>query len=47
MKIRKYYNKYAYIQIHQIIKGGRGDKVPFGKFHRIGGAPPETFPNVI
>ena len=19
--------------------------VPFGKFHRIGGAPPETFPN--
>ena len=20
--------------------------VPFGKFHRIGGAPPETFPNV-
>ena len=21
-------------------------KVPFGKFHRIGGAPPKTFPNV-
>ena len=20
--------------------------VPFGKFHRIGGVPPETFPNV-
>ena len=20
--------------------------VPFGKFHRIGGAPPQTFPNV-
>ena len=20
--------------------------VPFGKFHRIGGAPPENFPNV-
>ena len=20
--------------------------VPFGKFHRIGGAPPATFPNV-
>ena len=20
--------------------------VPFGKFHKIGGAPPETFPNV-
>ena len=20
--------------------------VPFGKFHRIGGAPPKTFPNV-
>ena len=20
--------------------------VPFGKFHRIGGAPPDTFPNV-
>ena len=20
--------------------------VPFGKFHRIGGAPPETYPNV-
>ena len=26
--------------------GGRGHIVPFGKFHRIGGAPPETFPNV-
>ena len=24
----------------------RGHIVPFGKFHRIGGAPPETLPNV-
>ena len=23
-----------------------GHIVPCGKFHRIGGAPPETFPNV-
>ena len=28
----------SYFCIHHI--------VPFGKFHRIGGAPPETFPNV-
>ena len=26
--------------------GGGGHIVPFGKFHKIGGAPPETFPNV-
>ena len=29
-----------------ILDVARASIVPFGKFHRIGGAPTETFPNV-